>query len=144
VFGAVNARLEGCVRIKDPGDSGFRQGQVVTREELAAARHRLKAEGGELPLTGRTWLAVGVPVLQGISRAAVQSESFISAASFQETTRVLADAALAGKVDRLVGLKENVIAGRLVPAGTGFLAYQELRISQDAPALESAQSRGLA
>jgi DNA-directed RNA polymerase subunit beta' len=141
---AVNARLEGCVRIKDPGDSGFRQGQVVTREELAAARRRLKAEGGELPLTGRTRPAVGVPMLQGISRAAVQSESFISAASFQETTRVLADAALAGKVDRLVGLKENVIAGRLVPAGTGFPAYQELRIGLDAPALEAAQTGGLA
>jgi DNA-directed RNA polymerase subunit beta' len=66
--------------------------------------------------------------LLGITKAAVQSESFISAASFQETTKVLTEAALAGKVDRLVGLKENVILGHLVPAGTGFRSHQESQV----------------
>ena len=71
--------------------------------------------------------------LLGITKAAVQSDSFISAASFQETTKVLTEAALAGKVDYLVGLKENVILGHLVPAGTGFRTHQEAEVRLNAP-----------
>ncbi len=74
--------------------------------------------------------------LLGITTAAVQSDSFISAASFQETTKVLTEAALAGKVDYLVGLKENVILGHLVPAGTGFHSHQEAEVRLNAPALK--------
>ena len=74
----------------------------------------------------------------GITKAAVQSDSFISAASFQETTKVLTEAALAGKVDYLVGLKENVILGHLVPAGTGFHSHQEAEVRINQQALEAA------
>ena len=76
--------------------------------------------------------------LLGITKAAVQSDSFISAASFQETTKVLTEAALAGKVDYLVGLKENVILGHLVPAGTGFQTHQEAEVRINAQPLETA------
>ena len=87
--------------------------------------------------------------LLGITKAAVQSDSFISAASFQETTKVLTEAALAGKVDYLVGLKENVILGHLVPAGTGFRTHQEAEVRlnvpgrEEAPATEEAARRQL-
>ena len=76
--------------------------------------------------------ATATTCLLGITRAAAQTDSFISAASFQETTRVLTEAALAGKVDSLVGLKENVILGRLVPAGTGFRSHQQAPVEFDA------------
>jgi DNA-directed RNA polymerase subunit beta' len=80
--------------------------------------------------------------LLGITKASVQSNSFISAASFQETTKVLTEAALAGKVDRLVGLKENVILGHLIPAGTGFRIFQESEVSYRREALEDLVNRG--
>jgi DNA-directed RNA polymerase subunit beta' len=82
--------------------------------------------------------------LLGITKAAVQSNSFISAASFQETTKVLTEAALAGKVDRLVGLKENVILGHLIPAGTGFRVFQDSEVSYRKEALEDLVNRGTA
>ena len=106
-----------CVKIKDPGDTEYRVGDIVPRDALRA---------GEPPDRGRAAArrpngsAPSRPAastqLLGITKAAVQSDSFISAASFQETTKVLTEAALAGKVDYLVGLKENVILGHLVPA----------------------------
>jgi DNA-directed RNA polymerase subunit beta' len=78
--------------------------------------------------------ATGEPILLGITKASLSTDSFISASSFQETTRVLTEASIAGKVDTLVGLKENVIMGRLIPAGTGFPAYRQLKaqINEDA------------
>ena len=79
--------------------------------------------------------------LLGITKAAVQSDSFISAASFQETTKVLTEAALAGKVDYLVGLKENVILGHLVPAGTGFRSHQDAEVRLNAPPLKIGTDR---
>ena len=103
------------VRVTDAGDTQLLLDEETDREEFAAENARVVAEGG-LP-------AKGVPILLGITKAALQTRSFISAASFQETTRVLTEAAVQGKVDRLQGLKENVIVGRLVPAGTG--AYLE-------------------
>ncbi|WP_157788997.1 hypothetical protein, partial [Rhodococcus rhodochrous] len=76
--------------------------------------------------------AVGRPVLLGITKASLETDSFLSAASFQETTRVLTDAAIKGKVDRLLGLKENVIIGKLVPAGTGMSRYRNIKVASRA------------
>ncbi len=99
------------VEIIDGGDSTLLVGEQIDREELEEVNEKLRAEGKRE--------ARGKPILLGITKASLQTRSFISAASFQETTRVLTEAAVAGKVDRLVGLKENVIVGRLIPAGTG-------------------------
>jgi DNA-directed RNA polymerase subunit beta' len=99
------------VDIVDPGDTDFLPGEQIDLTELEAANEVMKAESKKL--------ATGTPVLLGITKASLQTRSFISAASFQETTRVLTEAAVNGKVDTLEGLKENVIVGRLIPAGTG-------------------------
>ncbi|MGA2042307.1 MAG: DNA-directed RNA polymerase subunit beta' [Roseiarcus sp.] len=99
------------VDIVDPGDTDFLPGEQIDETELESANEIMKAEGKKL--------ATGTPVLLGITKASLQTRSFISAASFQETTRVLTEAAVNGKVDTLEGLKENVIVGRLIPAGTG-------------------------
>ena len=99
------------VDITDPGDTDFLNGEQVDQYDLEAANAKALEEGGKI--------AVGTPVLLGITKASLQTRSFISAASFQETTRVLTEAAVNGKADTLEGLKENVIVGRLIPAGTG-------------------------
>ena len=106
------------VEITDAGDSKFLKGEQAERGAVAAANAELVAEGKQP--------ARFEPVLLGITKASLATESFISAASFQETTRVLTEAAVNGKRDDLRGLKENVIVGRLIPAGTGF-AYHEQR-----------------
>jgi DNA-directed RNA polymerase subunit beta' len=98
------------VEILDPGDTTFLAGEQADRMEFEAVNAKLGRD--DRPATA-------MPVLQGITKASLQTHSFISAASFQETTRVLTEAATAGKVDTLMGLKENVIVGRLIPAGTG-------------------------
>ncbi|MBM4092648.1 MAG: DNA-directed RNA polymerase subunit beta', partial [Planctomycetes bacterium] len=127
-FRQVNRKLAQCLRIEDKGDSEFEKGAIVPRE--AIERANLQHEQlGEKPTKGvRPKPAVASTQLLGITKAAVQSSSFISAASFQETTKVLTEAALAGKVDRLVGLKENVILGHLIPAGTGFRTFQDSEV----------------
>jgi DNA-directed RNA polymerase subunit beta' len=99
------------IEIMEPGDTTYLAGEQVDRMEFAQENAKRIAEGERV--------ATGMPVLQGITKASLQTHSFISAASFQETTRVLTEAATAGKVDNLIGLKENVIVGRLIPAGTG-------------------------
>ena len=99
------------VEITNPGDTTFLVGEQVDHEEFEA-KNAKALEAGETP-------AEATPVLLGITKASLQTQSFISAASFQETTRVLTEAAVEGKVDHLRGLKENVIVGRLIPAGTG-------------------------
>ncbi|HHK42559.1 MAG TPA: DNA-directed RNA polymerase subunit beta', partial [Planctomycetaceae bacterium] len=127
-------RLERCVKIVDPGDSEFAEGELVPRERVDVANEQLELSG-KTPATVRDpKLPECAPRLYGISKAAVQSASFISAASFQETTKVLTEAALASKEDPLVGLKENVILGHLIPAGTGFRRFRdaELRFLPDA------------
>src|SRR5207237_610585 len=131
-FREVNERLRECVRIKDGGDSKFDLGKIASKEAFEDERARLEAEDQKAPTYTSPQPATCSVVLLGITKAAVQSDSFISAASFQETTKVLTEAALAGKVDYLVGLKENVILGHLVPAGTGFQSHQdsEVRINQ--------------
>src|SRR5690606_5234284 len=98
------------VEITDGGDTTLLPGEQLDREEMDEVNARLSK--GQQP-------AVGTPVLLGITKASLQTRSFISAASFQETTRVLTQAAVEGKKDTLIGLKENVIVGRLIPAGTG-------------------------
>jgi DNA-directed RNA polymerase subunit beta' len=109
------------VDIDDPGDSGFLPGEQVDHTDFDAINEKTRSEGGKP--------ATGTPVLLGITKASLQTRSFISAASFQETTRVLTEAAVNGKVDTLEGLKENVIVGRLIPAGTGAAMSKLRRIA---------------
>ena len=111
------------VEVDDPADSTFLVGEQVDREEFARANAATEAEGLRP--------AVAHPVLLGITKASLQTNSFISAASFQETTRVLTEAAVSGKQDTLEGLKENVIVGRLIPAGTGSVMNRLRRIAAD-------------
>ncbi len=113
------------VRIKEVGDTDFLIGDQVEKWRFEEENERVLAEGGQP--------AVAEPLLLGITKASLSTESFISAASFQETTKVLTEAAINGKVDRLVGLKENVIMGRLIPAGTGVTKYGGMEAVTDEP-----------
>ncbi|MEI7453760.1 MAG: DNA-directed RNA polymerase subunit beta', partial [Actinomycetes bacterium] len=108
------------VTIIDDGDSGFLTGDVIERNKFETTNRRVVSEGGT-PAAGR-------PELMGITKASLATESWLSAASFQETTRVLTDAAIHGKSDPLLGLKENVILGKLIPAGTGMPQYRNIRV----------------
>jgi DNA-directed RNA polymerase subunit beta' len=108
------------VTVTDVGESDFLLGELVEKWRFEEENHRILAQGGKP--------ASAEPVLLGITKASLSTESFISAASFQETTKVLSDAAVAGKIDYLKGLKENVIMGRLIPAGTGVRDYRDLEI----------------
>jgi DNA-directed RNA polymerase subunit beta' len=139
-FREVNDRLRECVKIKDPGDSKYEAGKILTKEAYEEERARLEADDRKPPTFVPPTPATCSIQLLGITKAAVQSESFISAASFQETTKVLTEAALAGKVDYLVGLKENVILGHLVPAGTGFHSHQDAEVRINPQALEALPS----
>jgi DNA-directed RNA polymerase subunit beta' len=132
-FREVNDRLKECVKIKDPGDSKFEGNKIISKEAYEEERARLEADSKKPPSFVPPSPATCSIQLLGITKAAVQSDSFISAASFQETTKVLTEAALAGKVDYLVGLKENVILGHLVPAGTGFHTHQEAEVKINLP-----------
>jgi len=109
------------VEIEDSGETTFLAGEQVDRDEFDEVNRKTVNQGYKP--------ARAIPVLQGITKASLQTRSFISAASFQETTRVLTEAAVAGKVDKLVGLKENVIVGRLIPAGTGFYMNQVKKLA---------------
>jgi DNA-directed RNA polymerase subunit beta' len=113
------------VRVKDVGDTDFLVGEQVERNLFDDVNERMQTEGKEP--------AVAEPLLLGITKASLSTESFISAASFQETTKVLTEAAIWGKTDFLHGLKENVIMGRLIPAGTGMAKYKNIGIQIDAP-----------
>lgn len=111
------------MKVEEVGETRFLIGDQVDRFEFQKENERVIAEGGEP--------AVGKPLLLGITKAALATDSWISAASFQETTRVLTEASLKGATDYLRGLKENVILGRLIPAGTGFYKYQDVEIERD-------------
>ncbi len=113
------------VKIEDIGDTEFLVDEQVERAHFMAENERVIGEGGRP--------AVGRPMLLGITKASLSTESFISAASFQETTRVLTEASISGKVDHLRGLKENVTMGRLIPAGTGLDYYRQVSIERDDP-----------
>ena len=108
------------VKIKESGDTKFLMDDIVEKSLFEEENERVFQEGGAP--------AVAEPLLMGITKAALITDSFISAASFQETTKVLTGASIAGKVDSLKGLKENVVVGRLIPAGTGFRKYQDLEV----------------
>ena len=109
------------VRVDDQGDTSLLAGMMVEKSELISENEKIQAriDAGEITLRKATY----IPVLLGITKASLATDSFLSAASFQETTRVLTDAAIKGKVDSLIGLKENVIIGKLIPAGTGMQCY---------------------
>ena len=111
------------VRVEDPGDSTLLTGTVIDafQYEDANAVVQARIDAGETELR----LATATPMLMGITKASLATDSFLSAASFQETTKVLTDAAIKGKVDHLVGLKENVLIGKLIPAGSGLMAYRD-------------------
>ena len=142
-FRGTNQELMSCVKIKDPGDTDFARATSSPRDALRPG----EPPGRSRPAASKAeWIrpkpATASTQLLGITKAAVQSDSFISAASFQETTKVLTEAALAGKVDYLVGLKENVILGHLVPAGTGFKTHQEAEVRIRPEALEALAEKG--
>ena len=111
------------VRIEDNGDTPLFAGSLIDVYDAEDANKKVEEEGGRLATYKR--------VLLGITKASLATESFLSAASFQETTRVLTEAAVKGKVDELIGLKENVIIGKLIPAGTGMPAYKNVHINTE-------------
>ena len=113
------------VKVEDVGDTDLLPGGQVDIFEFESENERVRAEGG-VEATGKT-------MLLGITKASLATDSFLSAASFQETTRVLTDAAIKGKVDPLLGLKENVILGKLIPAGTGMSRYRDLKVFSESP-----------
>ena len=119
------------VRIDDGGDTELLFGTVVDVAEFEAANAEIQAriDAGERTIRPAT----ATPILLGITKAALQTESFLSAASFQETTRVLTEAAIKGKIDHLIGLKENVIIGKLIPAGTGLQVYRDIEVEKTTP-----------
>jgi len=132
-----NLEMLNCLKITDRGDTEFNEGDLVPRETFEEVNAQVSALGGSVGKGKKPQPATASTQLLGITKASVQSESFISAASFQETTKVLTEAALASKVDRLVGLKENVILGHLVPAGTGFRTHQQAEVRIRPEALEA-------
>ncbi len=118
-------QMLGKIRVDESGDSKLLQGSVISLREFNKENKRIAEEGGVE--------ATGTRILLGITKASLATESFLSAASFQETTRVLTDAAINGKEDRLVGLKENVLIGKLIPAGTGMKKYNDVAIQRSEP-----------
>lgn len=112
------------VRVEEAGDTDLLIGSLIDIFELEEANKRLDERGGGEHATYS-------PVLLGITKASLATDSFLSAASFQETTKVLTDAAIKGKIDPLLGLKENVIIGKLIPAGTGMSMYKDINITID-------------
>ena len=118
------------IRIKEPGDTNLYPNDEVHRREFERINNEIEAEG-KTPATGE-------PILQSISKASLSTDSFISAASFQQTTKVLTDAAVSGQTDKLYGLKENVILGRLIPVGSGFSDFRNLGVDTDTSELAEA------
>ncbi|MEO8577833.1 MAG: hypothetical protein ABI556_14075, partial [Gemmatimonadales bacterium] len=119
-IGVIVRQMLQKVRVLDSGDTAFLEGEHVDKQHFRDANERAKKKK-DAP-------AMSEPLLLGITKASLTTQSFISAASFQETTRVLTDAAIRGARDELMGLKENIIIGHLIPAGTGMYRYQEVDI----------------
>ena len=120
------------VRVMDPGSTEILPGTLLDIADFTE-RNRSAIMNGEVPATAR-------PVLLGITKASLETNSFLSAASFQETTRVLTDASIRGKKDHLLGLKENVIIGKIIPAGTGMARYRNMETSTSEPVLPVEQT----
>ena len=136
-----NEELKKKAVVSDVGDSDYEKGDVVFSSNIKDLNKELKDAGKKIIKTSKPKPVTFSPLLLGITRASLNTESFISAASFQETTRVLTDAAVEGKTDYLKGLKENVIIGRLIPAGTGALQNRDLLVSNSA-ASKSVEEEG--
>jgi DNA-directed RNA polymerase subunit beta' len=137
VFRKENDRLSGSIKIASIGDvTEVAEGQVLDKKDLAKVNEKIEALGGTPAKGKKPKPATAKTLLLGITKASLWSDSFIAAASFQETTKVLTEAALAGKIDELHGLKENVILGHLIPAGTAFKPHLEMRVKHlvEAPA----------
>ncbi|MBX3322923.1 MAG: DNA-directed RNA polymerase subunit beta' [Phycisphaeraceae bacterium] len=127
-FKQHNARIANMVRISESGGTDLKVGELVEKSVIREANARAEAEGKEPAKAKRARPATGRTLLLGITKASLQSDSFLSGASFQETTKVLTEASLRGAEDELIGLKENVLLGHLIPAGTGFRRYQDIRV----------------
>jgi len=127
---ARNEQLGAMLRVEDPGDTDLPVGALVGKDEAKEANALAKDKGGKEAKTRKPKPATFKTLLLGITKASLQSESFLSGASFQETTKVLTEAALSGATDELRGLKENVILGHLIPAGTGCDQYQAIRVAK--------------
>jgi DNA-directed RNA polymerase subunit beta' len=120
------------VRVETNGDTDLLPGQLVDKVVYERENGKVKAKGEK---------ATNEPLILGITKASLATESFLSAASFQETTKVLTDASIEGKVDRLLGLKENVIIGKLIPAATGLKRYRSIDIAPSEPIVREAYER---
>jgi DNA-directed RNA polymerase subunit beta' len=127
-FRHANEALAKQIRVVEKGDADLEEDQLLSRDEFESANEKVEVLGGSSAKGKKPRPASANTLLLGITKASLQSESFISAASFQETTKVLTEASLAGKVDQLRGLKENVILGHLIPAGTAFKPHLEMRV----------------
>jgi DNA-directed RNA polymerase subunit beta' len=126
-----NQSLKNMVYIEDKGDTKFNQGVIYPRKQINAANKDMKSKGKHPAIVRQAEPAVSEPVLLGITQAAMTTESWLSAASFQETTKVLSAVSLSSKVDSLSGLKENIILGQLIPAGTGLRHYYDMFIDSE-------------
>ena len=130
-FMDTNDKIFGKFYIEDAGDSHkFEQGEIINARDLRSENSSLERQGLKMIVAREARPATASQVLQGITRAALKTGSFISAASFQETTKVLSEAAIRARVDNLEGLKENVICGHLIPAGTGLKQYQDITVAR--------------
>ena len=127
-FRLKNSEIANMVRVTDAGGTTLRVNELYPKDEVKEANAKAEAEGAEGAKTKRARPASGRTLLLGITKAALSSDSFLSGASFQESTKVLTEAALRGAEDHLIGLKENVLLGHLIPAGTGFRKYQNIRV----------------
>ncbi len=127
-FKQRNNDIQKMFRISDAGGTDLKVGDLAHRDQIKEANAKAESEGKDGAKAKRAKPATGRTLLLGITKASLQSESFLSGASFQETTKVLTEAALRGAIDHLVGLKENVLLGHLIPAGTGFRPYQDIRV----------------
>jgi DNA-directed RNA polymerase subunit beta' len=128
MFKQKNREIEQYARITEAGGTELKVGELLTKQAIKEANAKAEAAGKEGAKARRAKPATGRTLLLGITKAALSSDSFLSGASFQESTKVLTEASLRGAVDTLVGLKENVLLGHLIPAGTGFRRYQDIRV----------------
>ncbi|TAK50620.1 MAG: DNA-directed RNA polymerase subunit beta', partial [Bacteroidetes bacterium] len=141
-----NALLKDTVVVTSKGDSKLKNGQLTNKKKLREINSELKKKGKKVAEVRDAEPATTEPVLLGITSAALSTDSFVSAASFQETTKVLTDAAIEAKVDSLLGLKENVIMGHLIPAGTGLKKFKSLIVvpnNETLPPVEQLAGLGL-
>jgi DNA-directed RNA polymerase subunit beta' len=136
---ASNLRIVKKVVVEEVGDSKYKVEDVVDKSTISRENRKLRSQGLKEVVFRPAKPAIFKPILLGITQAALSTDSFISAASFQETTRVLTEAAIEHKSDNLLGLKENVIMGHLIPAGTGLPKFQRLRVTRKSHLIEGSE-----